>query len=144
MRKQNVTATKTVSQKPKTSSARLSNFKPTSEEFSGAMAVKMALSRDAELIKSLKLEEEKDKYEPIVFSETWYELSVLAQKLNVHKKTLSKWLKNGWLAYSEIGKTCIINKADLEEMLLRFRKPSIWALIGIIQISGKLLEATTL
>lgn len=143
MRKQNVTATKTVSQKKKTTSARLSNFKPTSEELSKAMAVKLAMSKDAALIKSLKLEEEQDKFKPIVFSDTWYEWSVLAQKLHVHPKTLGKWLKNGWLAYSAVGKICIINKADLEEMLLQFRKPSIWMLIGIIQIFGELLEVTT-
>ena len=139
MRKQKVTAAKTASKKtPKTSSARISKFTPTQEDITKAMA---AMSKDAEVISSLKLEDEEvDKYQPIVFSDTWYEASVLAKKLHLHPKTLNRWMDKGWLAYSPLGKIRLINKFDFEDMLLHFRKPAIWAIVWLMPFFGNFAE----
>jgi len=89
-----------------------------------AVAAKKALPGDIAAIRALKIkDDEVDKYEPIVFSDTCYEFSVFVHKLSAHPKTVVKWLKNGWLVYSELGKMRFINKFDVEDMMLRFRKP---------------------
>lgn len=127
MKKQNGIAAKTTaSKKGKTSLKRMSNYNPTSEEVAKAVAAKKPLAGDIAVIQSLELKEKKDIEQAIVLSETWYEFSVFASMMNTSKKMVSKWLDNGWLAYSILGKIRIINKADVEEMMLHFRKPAIW------------------
>lgn len=77
---------------------------------------------DIARIQAIKMEEMPDKIEPIVLSDTWYEYSVFLRKFNVCPNTAKKWLGNGWLPYSQIEKMRFINKADIENMMLRFRR----------------------
>ena len=69
-----------------------------------------------------------DKNEPIVLSDTWYEYSVFRSKFNLSIGTANKWLANGWLPFSLLGKMRFINKTDIENMMLRFRRYGLlWA-----------------
>lgn len=105
---------------------------PTAEELKKAVAAKKALALkvnkplagDIARIKALQLKEEAIKCKPIVFSDDWYEFSVFCQKLSTGASTVNKWLQNGWLAYSAIGRLRFINRADFDEMMRRFRKPA--------------------
>lgn len=76
---------------------------------------------------SLELEEAEE-FETIIFSDQWFEFSVLCRKLHVGPATVTKWLDNGWVAYTEIGRLRLINKWDFEDMMRRFRKPALWCL----------------
>jgi hypothetical protein len=125
MRKQ-IVMLATASKKAGESKQRISTRNPPTEaEIAKAVAAKKPLPGDMALIRSLKLEDEADKFEPIVFSETWYEFSVFVRMLRVHKKTVCKWLDNGWLAYSEVGKMRFINRFDFEDMMMWFRVEAI-------------------
>ncbi len=120
------TAKKSTAKKDKGSLRRLSSQKPpTDEEAKKALATRKALAGDINLMNSLELEyEEIDKYQPIVLSDTWYEVSVLCLKLKIPTRTMNRWLENGWMAYSKIGRFRLINKFDFEETMLYFRKPA--------------------
>jgi hypothetical protein len=130
MKLQNGSPAKTTApKKDKISLAKISLHQPTEEEIAKALAAKRPLPGDISVIQSLEIEDEEDevdKYDPIVLSDTWYEFSVFAKKFHLHPKTAGKWLDNGWLAHSKIGRIRIINKFDIEEMMLYFRKPAIW------------------
>jgi len=130
MKKQNALTAKTAtSKKAKTSLAKMSTQKPPTEaEIAKAVAATKPLPGDIAKILSLEIVEEVDKYEPIVFSDTWYEFSGFVETFRVHPKTAGKWLDKGWLAYSLLGKLRFINKFDIEDMMLRFRKPAILGL----------------
>lgn len=106
------------------SKVRISEQKPPTEAgIAKALAAKEALPGDIAAIQARKLEDQQvDKYEPIVFSDAWYGFSVFAYKFGTHPKTAAKWLKNGWLPYWELEKMRFINKFDIEDMMLRFRK----------------------
>ena len=120
-------------QKPKTSVRRLSKqAPPTPEEVKKALAAKKALAKkplagDINKMNSLELEEAEE-FETIIFSDQWFEFSVLCRKLHVGPATVTKWLDNGWVAYTEIGRLRLINKWDFEDMMRRFRKPALWCL----------------
>ena len=120
-------------QKPKTSARRLSKqAPPTPEEVKKALAAKKALAKkpqagDINKMNSLELEEAEE-FETIIFSDHWFEFSVLCRKLHMGSGTVGKWLENGWLAYSKIGRSRFINKWDFEDMMRRFRKPALWCL----------------
>ena len=122
MRKQKNAIQTTASKKATASKARISKRPPPTEaELAKAVAAKKALPGDIALMRSLTLDEKKDKPQPIVFSDTWYEFSVFVRMIDAHKKTVGKWLTNGWLAYSQVGKMRLINKADVEDMMMWFR-----------------------
>ncbi|HEY5463512.1 MAG TPA: hypothetical protein VIJ95_09685 [Hanamia sp.] len=58
----------------KTALAMISTQKPPTEaEIAKALAPKRPLPGDIALMQSLEIENEVDKYEPIVLSDTWYE-----------------------------------------------------------------------
>lgn len=104
---------------------------PSAEELKKAIAAKKALiacnkpqAGDIARIRALQIEEEAVKGEPVVFSDEWYEFSVFCQRIKIGPSTVTKWLSNGWLAYSEIGRLRIINRADIDEMMRRFRRPA--------------------
>ena len=99
---------------------------PTAEQLADA-AKKEPTLYDLNLMQSIKIKEPEQEAKTIVFSKIWYEFSQFAIAINTHPNTLAKWLRNGWLAYSEIGKMRYINVADVEAMMLRFRRPAlIW------------------
>lgn len=116
----------TTGKKNKPSLKRISEHTPTREEVAKCLARRKPTGADIAEIQALKLKEKKTRQFPIVFSDTWYEHSVFVSTMGISKKTVNKWLDNGWLAYSQLGKIRIINKADVEEMMLYFRKPAIW------------------
>jgi hypothetical protein len=103
---------------------------PSAEELKKIIAAKKALKTnhpqagDIARIRALQIKEEKIKGEPVVFSDEWYEFSVFCQKITTGASTVSNWLKNGWLAYSQLGRLRIINRADIDEMMRRFRMPA--------------------
>ena len=116
---------------------------PSPEEIKKALQVKkeMAIERaltkrypgvtDLAIIKTLALDEKKES-DAIILSDHWYEASVLTEKLHLSKNTLNSWMNNGWLAYHLIGRIRLINKADFENMMKVFRRPSIFSLAYII------------
>jgi len=126
-------ARKKNAQKPKTSLRRLSKLAPpTPAELKKAIEAKKALAKkplagDINTLNSVQLEEA-EKFETINFSDDWFEFSVFCKKLHTGPATITKWLDNGWLAYSEIGRVRLINKGDFEDTMRRFRKPAIWCL----------------
>lgn len=105
---------------------RLSVHIPTPVDVARAMEAKEPTVSDLQKILSLKPEEVLKEEKPIRLSDDWYEFSVFFKTFHISKGTANRWLQNGWLAYSLIGKIRIINKADIEEMMLHFRRPSIW------------------
>jgi excisionase family DNA binding protein len=118
---------KTNAQKPnakkrKGSLRRISSQKPpTEEEVKKAMDTRKALAGDIAMMNSLKLEDEEiDQFQPIVFSDTWYEFSVFCHRLNIPRRSVNRWLENGWIAYSKLGRFRLINKFDFEETMLYF------------------------
>ena len=118
---------------------------PSPEEIKKALQVKkeMAIERalakrypgvtDLAIIKTLALDEKKES-DAIILSDHWYEASVLTEKLHLSKNTLNSWMNNGWLAYHLIGRIRLINKADFENMMKVFRRPSIFSLAYIIVV----------
>lgn len=121
-----IAASKPADSKKKTTTRRASTQPPpTKEDVQKALAARKALPKDIEVIRGLRPDGEAvEKYEPIVFSDTWYEFSVFCRMLHVSSKTVGKWLENGWIAYSKIGRFRIINKFDFEDMMMRFRVPA--------------------
>ncbi len=106
---------------------------PSAEELKEIIAAKKALiaankplAGDRARMRSLQIEEEAIKGEPVIFSEDWYEFSVFCKRIDISPSTDTKWLSNGWLAYSEIGRFRIINRKDIDEMMRRFRKPAFY------------------
>ncbi|MEO8822781.1 MAG: hypothetical protein ABI366_04340 [Ginsengibacter sp.] len=101
------------------------------------LAIEKALAKrypgvtDLAIIKTLVLDEKKES-DAIILSDHWYEASVLTEKLHLSKNTLNSWMNNGWLAYHLIGRIRLINKADFENMMKVFRRPSIFSLAYII------------
>ena len=93
----------------------------TKKAITGTSTRKPTLS-DIAKIQAIELDDLPDRYEPIVLSDTWYEYSVFLAKFNVSINTANNWLKYGWLPFSQVGRIRIINKADIENMLLRFRR----------------------
>jgi hypothetical protein len=73
-------------------------------------------------IQAMKIDEQPDRHAPIVLSDTWYEYSVFLDKFHVSINTANNWLKYGWLPFSQLGRIRFINKTDIENMLLRFRR----------------------
>jgi hypothetical protein len=139
MKKQKGTATKkSTAKKCEPSLLRISKFKPSDEEVAKALEARKALPGDIAAIQSIKLPDEPPKNEPIVFSDEWYEHLVFSKKIGIHKKTTGKWLENGWLAYSHIGKFRFINKADIEDMMRRFRRPATMLLTIAVPIINDL------
>ena len=126
-------ATKPNAKKPKTSKRKLSKQPPpTPAELKKVLAARKALLKkplagDINTMNSLELEEAEE-FETIIFSDQWFEFSVLCRKLHVGPATVNKWLDNGWVAYSKIGRLRLINKWDFEDMMRQFRKPALWCL----------------
>ncbi|MGN6602618.1 MAG: helix-turn-helix domain-containing protein [Ginsengibacter sp.] len=112
--------------KKKTSQRRLSTQPPpTNAEAKRLLAQRKAFEKELTNIGEIRSDGEAvEKYEPIVFSDTWYEFTQFCRMLNLHPKTVSKWLDNGWIAYSKLGRFRIINKFDFEDTMRRFRIPA--------------------
>ena len=112
--------------KSKETVGRLSVHTPTADEVAAALQAKEPTPAQKKKILSLKPDKDVEKIEPIKLSQEWYEFSVFLRVFQVSRGTANMWLLNGWLAYSLIGKIRIINRTDIEEMLMHFRRPSIW------------------
>lgn len=126
MKKKNETvATKTTGQKVKKFEGLLSTQPPpTLEELADAVIEQPTLY-DLNLMESLRIKEPEQEGKSIIFSKTWYEFSQFAKAIDTHPNTVAKWLRKRWLAYSEVGKMRYINIADVEAMMLRFRRPAL-------------------
>ena len=83
--------------------------------------VKPTLS-DIIKIQSLEMDMTPDPNEPIILDAAWYEYSVFKDKFHLSTGTANNWLNQGWLPHSKIVKMRFINKADIERMMLRFRR----------------------
>jgi hypothetical protein len=137
MRKQNARdkqAAKT--SKSKTTNARLSKQSPSTDEIVRALQVKKQMDQIDKVETELQKKDPAEKDELIVLSDTWYEFSVFWRKFNIYSGTADSWLKKGWLAYSEVGKMRFINKTDIEEMMMHFRRPSIWAALFFMLLNN--------
>lgn len=121
--KQSITQNAVTAKPIKVSAVNSPSTKPASAKnaITGTSTRKPTLS-DIAKIQAIELDESPDRYEPIVLSDTWYEYSVFLAKFNVTINTANNWLKYGWLPFSQIGRIRIINKTDIENMLLRFRR----------------------
>jgi hypothetical protein len=125
---------KTIAEEIQYPSPRMSRqLPPSAEKLKEIIAAKKALiagnkpqAGDMARIRALQIEEEAIKGEPVIFSEDWYEFSVFCQRMKISPSTGTKWLSNGWLAYSEIGRFRIINRKDIDEMMRRFRRPAFY------------------
>jgi hypothetical protein len=128
-------ATKTPAQKVKKFEGLLSTQPPpTPGELATAVRDEPTLY-DLNIMESLPINKQEQEGKPIIFSKTWYEFSHFAKVMNTHPNTVAKWLRKRWLAYAEVGKMRYINVADVEAMMLRFRKPALiclWYLGTII------------
>jgi hypothetical protein len=126
MKKKNETAaTKTTVQKVKKFEGLLSTQPPPTPEQLAEAVIEEPTLYDLNLMESLQIKEPEQEGKPIIFSKIWYEFSQFAKVINTHPNTVGKWLRKGWLAYSEIGKMRYINIADVEAMMLRFRRPAL-------------------
>ena len=83
--------------------------------------VKPTLS-DIIKVQSLEMDMTPDPNEPIILDAEWYEYSVFKDKFHLSPNTANNWLDKGWLPHSKIVKMRFINKADIERMMLRFRR----------------------
>ena len=121
-----IPAKKGTAGKKKTSKKRLSTQPPpTKEEAKKILKARKPSPKDIAAMRSITWDgEPAEKYEPIVFSDTWYEFKVFCDMLNIHPKTVGKWLDNGWIAYAKLGRFRIINKFDFEDTMRRFRVPA--------------------
>ena len=102
-----------------------------------AKAVLRPTLSDILKIQSINLDHEPDKNEPIILSDTWYAYAVFLAKFHVGSKTVNKWLERGWLPYSQLEKLRFINKTDIENMMLRFRRYTLMWLSWLIPFSGE-------
>lgn len=127
MKKKNGTAKKTTAKKVKKFEGLKSTQPPPTPEQLEDAAKNEPTLYDLNLIRALEIKEPEQQAKPIIFSKIWYEFSQFAIVMNTHPHTLNKWLSKRWLAYSLIGKMRYINVADVEDMMLRFRRPAlIW------------------
>lgn len=94
---------------------------PQKKAITGTSTRKPTLS-DIAKMQAMKLDDIPDRHEPIVLSDTWYEYSVFLAKFHVSINTANNWLRFGWLPFSQLGRIRIINKTDIENMMLRFRR----------------------
>lgn len=101
-------------------------------------AVKPTLS-DIIKVQSLELDNLPDPNEPIILDEAWYEYSVFKNKFNLSPNTANNWLDQGWLPHSKIIKMRFINKADIERMMLRFRRYTL-LLLGYLMVFSNEFE----
>lgn len=102
-----------------------------------AKIVKAPTLIDIAKMQAIKMDHVPDKNEPIVLSDTWYEYSVFLAKFHVCPNTAKKWLGNGWLPYSQIGKMRFINKTDIENMMMQFRRYTLLWMGWLIPFSGE-------
>lgn len=87
-------------------------------------------------MQAMKIGDAPDKNEPIVLSDTWYEYSVFKNKFNISQNTANSWLRK-WLPSSKIEKMRFINKVDIENMLLRFRRYGLVWFGWVLSFSGE-------
>ena len=52
-------------------------------------------------------------------TERYYTIDQIANLLGFHRNTVKKWILNGELAASKLGKEYRIRQADLEDFMLR-------------------------
>lgn len=137
MRQQNAMTEKSGKTKTKNATLRkISTQKPpTAAEMEKALAMKEPSITDIAKIQALVMDDSPEIHQPIVLSETYYEFSVFVRKFNMKASTVNSWLKNGWLAYSEIGRFRFINKADIEAMMIHFRRSAKWATYILMLLS---------
>jgi hypothetical protein len=72
---------------------------------------------------------------PIVLSDTWYEFSVFKRLFNLSAGTANKWLEK-YLPSSKIEKMRFLNKADIESMLLQFRRYGLFWIGFVLSFSN--------
>ena len=109
---------------------------PPSKTFKAGVAASPTIS-DIIKMQAINTDDAPDNNEPIVLSDTWYEYSVFKSKFNLSPNTAKKWLDNCWLPYSELGKLRFINKADIENMMLRFRRHGLYWTGWILSFSNE-------
>src|SRR6185312_4783069 len=126
MKKKNETPAKTTTvEKVKNFQGVLSTQPPPGDEELAQPLIEEPTLYDLNVMKSIRINEPEEKGKPIVFSKIWYEFSMFAKVIDTHPNTVAKWMRKGWLPYSQIGKLRYINLADVEAMMLRFRRPAL-------------------
>lgn len=77
---------------------------------------------DLAKIQALKMDHAPDTHGGITLSDTWYEFSDFLRIFRVSANTVKSWYRKGWLPITQIERMRYINKADVENMMLRFRR----------------------
>ena len=88
-------------------------------------------------MQEMKMDDTPGKNKPIVLSDTWYEFSEFRSMFNLSPGTAHKWLANGWFPFSELGKLRFLNKADIENTMLRFRRYGLSFIGWVVSFSGE-------